>query len=173
MRRSLRFLLMGFVVAALATTGAVSTLRAQTESQIIPFTAVLNGGQEVPPNDSKASGTAFMTLDERTSMLSFSITYSDDRLSSLEVASHFHAPAIPGANAPVAFGLVQIGSPKNGSVGPLTLSQKSDLKSGLFYINIHTTLFPGGELRGQVLPVGRDLTYTAPEPVAPPPPPAP
>ncbi|MCZ6613415.1 MAG: CHRD domain-containing protein [Thaumarchaeota archaeon] len=27
------------------------------------------------------------------------------------------------------------------------------LKDGLFYINIHSTAFPGGEIRGQVLPI--------------------
>ncbi|MCZ6613201.1 MAG: CHRD domain-containing protein [Thaumarchaeota archaeon] len=46
-----------------------------------------------------------------------------------------------------------ITNPKNGCVGPLDKDQAKDLKDGLFYINIHTTEFGGGAIRGQVLPV--------------------
>jgi CHRD domain-containing protein len=29
----------------------------------------------------------------------------------------------------------------------------SNLKKGLFYINVHSEMFPAGEIRGQVLPI--------------------
>lgn len=142
--------------------------RAGTD-ELIPFTAVLTGGQEVPSNASNAFGVAFMTFDERTDMLNFSLTYTDERLSGTEVSAHFHAPAVPGMTAPVVFGLVNpgsfsIGSPKFGSVGPFSAEQKEDLLKGLYYINVHTTVFPAGEIRGQVLPVGSGLDYGVEEP---------
>ncbi|MBI4872465.1 MAG: CHRD domain-containing protein [Candidatus Riflebacteria bacterium] len=165
MKRSVRYLLLGFAVAVLAATGFVGDLKAGAaeDADLVPFIALLTGGQEVPANMSKASGVAFMTFDEGTKMLKYSITYSDEKLSSFEVAAHFHASAIPGVAAPVAFPLMPAGSPKVGEVGPFTLEQAKDLKKGLFYINIHTTLYPGGEIRGQVLPVGKGLEYDLPE----------
>jgi hypothetical protein len=44
-------------------------------------------------------------------------------------------------------------SPKTGCVGPLTGKQMSNLKKGLFYLNVHSEMFPAGEIRGQVLPI--------------------
>ena len=40
------------------------------------------------------------------------------------------------------------------------IAQAADLLAGLWYINIHTAAFPGGEIRGQV----RQVTSTVPEP---------
>jgi hypothetical protein len=53
-------------------------------------------------------------------------------------------------NAGVRFGL-PAGNPKVGSVGPLTAAFEAELNAGLWYVNIHTTFRPGGEIRGQVL----------------------
>ena len=43
------------------------------------------------------------------------------------------------------------GSPKVGTPVALTGPQQADLIAGLWYINIHSQAFPGGEIRGQVL----------------------
>src|SRR5205807_7305785 len=41
-------------------------------------------------------------------------------------------------------------------------AQTANILAGNAYINFHTTQFPGGEIRGQILPavVGADLTAT-------------
>ena len=31
-----------------------------------------------------------------------------------------------------------------------TAPQMADLQNGLYYVNVHTSLFPGGEIRGQL-----------------------
>lgn len=154
-----KIMLIDLCIAMIAIAGP-----AMAGDALVPFTALLTGGQEVPQNQSNAFGVAFMTFNESTGMLNFSITYTDERLQGTEVAAHFHAPAAPGVNAPVVFGLVNpgelsISSPKVGSVGPLTKDQRRDLEDGLFYLNVHTTVFPGGEIRGQVLPVGEEVSY--------------
>ena len=53
-------------------------------------------------------------------------------------------------NAGVIFPL-PLGSPKVGILGPLTVVQLAELTGGLWYVNIHSNLFPGGEIRGQIL----------------------
>jgi hypothetical protein len=119
------------------------------------FTAVLNSGQEPPPNtnDSQAFGVAFVTFNRGSGELCFSISYDDSLLTSAETNAHFHAPAPPGENAPVVVQLPTPGSPKNGCVTPdLTEDQRRDLFRGLWYVNIHTANNPGGEIRGQVIP---------------------
>ena len=34
---------------------------------------------------------------------------------------------------------------------PLTAEQEEELKAGSYYVNIHSTSYPGGELRGQLI----------------------
>ena len=115
------------------------------------YTATIDGGQAVPPRPTPGPGTGMgsMMLDA-TKMLSFNITFS--ALSAPEIAAHFHGPVPVGSNAGVQFPL-PLGSPKIGTVGPLSPAQESDLNAGLWYINIHSSLYPDGEIRGQVLVV--------------------
>ena len=80
-------------------------------------------------------------------MLSWNITFSG--LSGSETAAHIHGPAPVGVNAGVQVPL-STGSPKVGSAA-LSPAQIADLKAGLYYVNIHSNLFPGGEIRGQIL----------------------
>ena len=112
------------------------------------FRAMIEGSQEVPPVSSTGTGQGCMTYDANSKMLAFEINYAD--LLTAEVAAHFHGPAPIGANAGVQFAL-PLGAVKTGSVGPLSAAQQADLLAGLWYINIHSSLFPGGEIRGQVV----------------------
>jgi hypothetical protein len=124
-------------------------------AQTFTFTAVINSGQEPPPNtnDSQAFGVAFVTFNRGSGELCFSISYEESLLTSEETNAHFHAPAPPGENAPVVVQLPTPGSPKSGCVTPdLTEEQRRALFRGLWYVNIHTANNPGGEIRGQVIP---------------------
>ena len=134
---------------------AISAVPAR--AQLSTFTAVINSGQEVPANNSRARGVAFVTFNAGTGEVCFSISYTVDSLTSQETAAHFHFPAPPGMNAGVRITLPP-GSPKNGCETPaLTEQDITELFTGLWYINIHTTVNPGGEIRGQVNPTG--LSY--------------
>ena len=114
------------------------------------YVATIDGTQEVPPQATPAAGSATLTLDG-AKMLSFNISYGG--LVGTETAAHIHGPAAVGVNAGVVFPL-PAGNPKVGMVGPLTPAQEADLNAGLYYINIHTNFFPGGEIRGQILAGG-------------------
>jgi len=144
-----KIVLFASIICTLLLVGSAVPVRAQT----FTFTAVLNSGQEPPPNTNRSNGlgVAFVTFNTSTGELCFSISYRD--LSSAETNAHFHAPAPPGVNAGVVVQLPTPGTPKNGCVMPeLTEAQQRDLFQGLWYINIHTKNRPGGEIRGQVLP---------------------
>jgi hypothetical protein len=117
------------------------------------FMANLDGSQEVPANGSTGAGTANFTLFANNT-LGYSVTYSN--LSSLMTASHIHGPAGIGTNATIVFPLAGSGPASGsfaGTVGPLNASQVNTLLGGLYYINVHSTLVPGGEIRGQLLQV--------------------
>lgn len=103
------------------------------------------------------SGSGTFTLDTTADTLTFDITFSG--LSGTEIVAHIHGPAPPGVGAGILYDL-PVGSPKLGTInlvdlpGPYTVAdQKADLLTGLWYVNIHSTTFPGGEIRGQMLVV--------------------
>ena len=108
--------------------------------------ATLSGARQVPPNSSSGSGTAAIKLEG--DVLSWVITYSG--LTGPVTGAHFHGPAATNANAGVIVPFAgSLGSPITGSQR-LTAAQVAQLRSGLWYVNLHTAVHPGGEIRGQV-----------------------
>jgi hypothetical protein len=121
--------------------------------------AILDGAQETPPNASPATGTATLTFDDVSNVLNWTITYSG--LLGGTNNAHFHGPAGPGVPASpvinIAFTSGLAAATLIGSA-TLTATQETWLLSNLLYINIHSTAFPGGEIRGQVTVVPEPAT---------------
>ena len=115
------------------------------------MTSTINGANEVPPSGSAGVGTLNGTYDSGTNMITLSAPYSG--LGSGLSASHLHqAPA--GSNGGVIVNL----SPTTGSTSgvisgtfPVPAANEAELIAGNFYINLHTSGFPGGEIRGQLM----------------------
>ena len=105
------------------------------------------GANEVPPTGSLGTGTLTGTYDDTTNQLSWNISWIN--LGAL-TGMHFHGPAAPNFNAGVQVGIPGLGSPSIGNTNILA-AQEADLLGDLFYLNLHTQAFPGGEIRGQVL----------------------
>ena len=135
MRNSLR------LVFALALVLLAGTAGAQN------FTATIDGLQETPPNASPGTGSATLVLDTTANTLSYNITYGG--LSGTETAAHIHGFAGPNVPAGVLHPL-PAANPKIGVWNYLE-AQEANIIAGLTYINIHTNLFPGGEIRGQIV----------------------
>ena len=112
------------------------------------FQAALSGANEVPPNASPATGLACFVLNANNT-LDYQVSFSG--LLGAETGAHIHGPAPANANAGIQFPFPGAGSPKIGTFGPLTALQVADLMAGLYYVNIHSTVVPGGEIRGQIL----------------------
>ena len=124
------------------------------------YAATLEGSQVVPPTSSGATGSGLFSIDDVANTVTYSISYSG--LMGVETAAHIHGMAPPGANAGVVHAL-PAGEPKNG-VWNYTEAQEVDILAGRTYVNIHTTLFPGGEIRGQIVmaePLGCRLNCPA------------
>ena len=150
----------------------------------IAFVTTLTGAQEVPPSGSPGIGSALVTLDTVTNMLTVNVSFSG--LVSPTVASHIHCCTPPGANAMVATAVPTFpGFPLGVTTGTylqtfdLTLASTynpafitahggtvagaqaafvAGLLSGQTYLNIHTSQFPGGEIRGQLQAVPEPAT---------------
>lgn len=130
------------MVALLACAGA--------QASIVNWTSTLNSAQEVLTGSSLATGSAFGTLDDVSGLLSWNISWAG--LSGPASAMHFHGPAGPGVNTGVQVNIGSISGLSSASIGSTSIdvTQTANFLDDLWYINIHTVSFPGGEIRGQV-----------------------
>jgi len=113
-------------------------------ADIFTYTAELSGANEVPPNDSTAFGLATLTIDQGAD-LNVPLQVEFSGLSSAQTGCHIHfAPA--GSNGGVIFPL-GLGSPLDTFVF-FDLVSLANLYAGNLYLNVHTEVYPGGEIRG-------------------------
>jgi hypothetical protein len=134
-----RVLFVTLAVALLVTSG----LSAQT------LGAVLTASQENPPTTTPGFGNATVTFDSTRQNITVTITVAN--LGSPITASHIHA--LPAGN--VVLGFTPTASFTNNKLTG-TFPITSDLATRLlqnpsnFYVNVHTSQFPGGAIRGQL-----------------------
>ncbi len=125
-----------------------------------PFSATLTPEAEVPPATSDGSGTASVTISDDGTEITYEVTYQG--LTGPAGASHIHFGAADVAG-PVIIPFAVGDSPFSGTVGeadyvtpgdatlPQTWADALDaIRAGDTYVNVHTELFPGGEIRGQL-----------------------
>jgi hypothetical protein len=137
---------------ALFATGLALALAAPASATIINLTASLdcaqaNAGAGTCTGGGSGTGSATVTFDTVSNLLSWNLSYSG--LSAGVTAAHFHGPATTSQNAGITVG-IGTANPAAGSA-TLTAGQAADLLDELWYINDHTSIFTGGEIRGQVL----------------------
>lgn len=129
--------------------GALMFTTTPVFADTVAYKADLKASAEVPPNDSKGTGTLDASYDTTSKKLAWTITYSG--LTGPATAAHFHGPAAVGSNAPPVVPLsAPLTSPIKGDA-TLTEAQLADLQAGRWYFNIHTDANKGGEIRGQVV----------------------
>lgn len=133
------------------------------------FQATLSGGEEVPPRASGASGAAGVSVDG--DVINFSLEVHG--ITNV-IGAHIHL-AEAGSNGPIRLSLFPGGSvnitdtptgpidgvfvrgsaPSSDLQGGVSLADfVNAMRSGGAYVNVHTTVFPGGEIRGQLRQVG-------------------
>ena len=137
------------------------TLQVAAQESEQKFTAKLSGKEEVPPNGSPSTGFAWVKITD--DKIRYEVNVTDmDKVN----AAHIHL-AEAGKNGPVVLTLFKGGPTEqvNGTVGeanvtasnlegPMKGKDVTDLvtamKNGTTYVNVHTTDFPDGEIRGQL-----------------------
>ncbi len=161
------------VLLALPTLNARATL--------FQYEAILTGANESPPNASPATGFAVVDYDDAAHTLIVDFTFSG--LLGTTTASHIHAPTLVplsgtagvATTTPYFAGFpigVTSGSYSNlldltlsssynpsfittygGTTAGAELELATAMAAGEAYLNIHTQTFPGGEIRGFLVPV--------------------
>lgn len=137
-------------------------IRIQEPSENNIYTLHLSGGEEVPPVDTNAQGNAMFKFNSDQSALHFKI-----KVANLDDALFAHIHIAPkGVNGGVVVTLKgeMVAGPINGEYAEGTITDadlsgiltggdlsllKAALDGGHAYVNVHSTDFPGGEIRGQ------------------------
>jgi len=147
---------------------------------VFVYEAFLSGANEAPPNASPGTGYALVTYDDVAHTLGLDISFSG--LTAGNTAAHIHVvtdppPATTGAVATTTptFAGFPTGATAGNYLNVLDLTLVSSYRAGFItanggttagaeaalglgladgraYLNIHTTNFPGGEIRGFLLP---------------------
>jgi hypothetical protein len=148
--------------SAADTVAAVFLQSAYGQAQPQQFTAKMTGTQEVPPKDTKATGTATFVPTPDQMTLAYRVSSNTD----YNTMANIHKGKA-GENGPIV--VTFFTSPTPGGIipftahgnlraddleGPLAGKQITDLikmiKDGDAYVNVHTVQNPNGEIRGQI-----------------------
>lgn len=151
---------------ALVLVSAGLAITAPVYAGIITLNATINAAQETNGSTSAATGTATMIYDVTTNRYDLSVTLND--FTEVLNDSHIHEAPIgtsAGVVEPIG-GEAAVGTAyvRNGNTITATFTNVEysgtplNLISGGAYLNYHTTLWPGGAIRGQLLPETVKLT---------------
>ena len=134
-----------FVLAGLlVTAGSCKKIRLKMK---LNFWQLWNGVSEVPANSSMATGTATLTYNSEKKIFSIIVNFYGVTATGAHI--HKGAPGIPGGVIfPFASPVI---SPISYTSVALDSTQQSDLNANLYYVNIHSTGYPSGEIRGQLI----------------------
>lgn len=168
-----RFISLMALLAAFATPAALAG--------VITYTAALSGAAEAPPNASPGTGNALLSIDDTALTMTLQVTFNG--LLAPTTAAHIHCctaapmtglagvasavPSFPGFPLGVTAGtyafVFDLDSAlsfnpsfinnNGGTVASARATLLNGLANGSSYLNIHTSQFGGGEIRGFFEPV--------------------
>jgi hypothetical protein len=152
-----RRMLLTFVVAAAMTLGAgAGTAAARSVAGPhrhggLPLHATLLPGSETPPHDTAARGSARITVNPGHDQVCWKITFSD--LSAPASAAHIHQAPVGVAGSivlPTPVPAVTSGTGTGCATVSDALAQGLKTNPDAYYVNVHDSVFPAGEIRGQL-----------------------
>lgn len=165
MRRSVVIGLTAAAMVALLGTAMVSADSGRRDMK-----ARLSGFQEVPAISTQGSGSLRLRVNDAGTSISFELRYANLEGGAV-AAAHIHF-AQPGVNgAPIAFlcggtkpacpaapatisGTIVAADILDASAQGIAAGQLGEalraMRAGVTYVNVHTGLFPNGEIRGAV-----------------------
>jgi hypothetical protein len=150
--------------AACSLGAARGQLSLVSNGGVVTYAAELRAQNEVPPVSSSAFGSALVTFDFNNSTITWEVTTSGIVSPTL---SHIHRGAA-GVSGPVIinFATTAADIPGGRTKGSATIASRqtaqftaADLTAlqtaataNGYYVNVHSQLAPGGEIRGQLVP---------------------
>ncbi len=157
----------------------VLTIAGASYAAPITFAGLLSGANENPATGSPGTGSATVTYDSTTHLLSVDVFFSG--LEADSTAAHIHCCILPNGNAAIATTVPSFtGFPlgvtsgtfmstldltsaasfnpafvtsSGGTVADAEAALATGLENGMAYLNLHTTTFPSGEIRAILEPV--------------------
>lgn len=166
------------VIALIVFTFGGSSVKATHDDDDEAISARLSGLNEVPPNTSRGVATFRGKISEDGTTITYTLKWSG--LTTLPIQSHIHfsptkvnggvmvflcggggKPACTQATSGEATGTIvaaDIVGPAGQGIPAAPAGKFADvvraIRTGNGYANLHTTMFPGGEVRGQVFAHG-------------------
>jgi len=161
-----RLALVALAILGFGVAGCGSSSKSPTApSDITVFTVQLSALNEVPAisnAEATARGTAVITINKATNKVDFSVSLNSFPAGSTVNIAHIHGPAAAGSNGTIVVntglsaGTVVLtngsgtfsfesASPNSADIIPQILANPQN-----FYFNVHTSLNPGGAIRGQL-----------------------
>lgn len=167
-----------YVLAAVALAAPLASLADHGEGRK-NFRAFLHGYEEVPAVNTPASGRLDLRIANDEQTVAYTLSYADLRGTITQAHIHFAQPGVnggimvwlcgtdtlpgpaapnnpprcptPGGSVSGSIGAANVLGPAAQHLAAGDLASVIDaIRAGSAYANLHTTLAPGGEIRGQV-----------------------
>jgi hypothetical protein len=168
------------VLSFLIVCALIAVVPVRVNGAVIHYTATLNGPSESPANGSPGTGTAQVDVDTTANTMHVHVDFTG--LTGTTTASHIHSPTLVALSGTagvatttptfagfplgvtngtydVTLDMTQASSynpafvTANGNSIPAAESALfSSIAAGTSYLNIHTSTFGGGEIRGFLVP---------------------
>jgi CHRD domain-containing protein len=162
-------MLMTRLLCGAAVAAALLISATPSSAQVVTLTATLNGGEETPALLTGAVGIATVSVDAVAEELA--VTLSVFNLPTGTTAGHIHIgpkgiagpvvinfpiPAGRTGDLPLSFRLGAAAFVARPEIGINTMADAiQSIVAGNGYVNVHTSQYPAGEIRGQLTPVVR------------------
>ena len=135
----------------------------QAEAMTVVYNLTLSGTEAVPANASTAFGSATVTVDDVADTVGVVMSFTGLTGGNAN-AAHIHCCVATTANGPVVIPFTGFPTTTSGTYSNLftgvSPANIAGIEAGLAYINIHNAIFPGGEIRGNILsPVPEPASY--------------
>ncbi len=119
-------------------------------------TVTLSGAQEVPAITSTGTASAKLVFDPVLKTINYNMTWTLGSAAATTTNMHFHGAedGSPAKSSGVIIGITGFTTANTGTISgttrALTDVEVAQLLAGKWYLNIHSSTVPGGELRGNI-----------------------
>lgn len=133
-------------------------------------TVQLSGANEVPAVNTGGTGTVVINFDPALKTIAYQVTWQLGSDTAHTTGMHFHGSAngSSATSSPIAIPVTGFATASSGTLSvttqALTQTQVDELLAGKWYFNIHSSKYPGGEIRGNIIFQGTTVINNTSDP---------